>query len=225
MSIFIIATGTDVGKTMTSTSLMVKYGADCNLFYWKPVQTGSLKTTDTYFLEKALGTSRRILPAGYSYSHPSSPHYSASLENSEISVEYLNLLWERNQSLIGKNASIIVEAAGGLMVPLNNDTLFLDWIQDMKLPVLLVVSTSLGTINHSLLSLEALHLRKVPVLGFLGYGEDVDTWESSKQAIERFGKAESLGRFFLDKKLHTSDLQNEILRCFDTANQIKGLLQ
>jgi dethiobiotin synthetase len=222
VSIFIIATGTDVGKTMTSTAFMVKYGQECNLFYWKPVQTGPLETTDTYFLEKALGNSRRILPAAYSYSHPSSPHYSASLENSQISIEYLNLLWERNQPLVG-NHPILIEAAGGVMVPLNQDTIFLDWIQEMKIPVLLVVSTLLGTINHSLLTLDALHLRKIPVLGFLGYGENVDTWQSSEEAIMKWGRTLSFGRFFLEKNLQTSELQKEIHKNFDPSLKLKGI--
>ena len=87
------------------------------------------------------------------------------------------------------------------MVPLNQDTIFLDWIQEMKIPVLLVVSTLLGTINHSLLTLDALHLRKIPVLGFLGYGENVDTWQSSEEAIMKWGRTLSFGRFFLEKNL------------------------
>ncbi len=205
---------------------MVKYGEEKNLFYWKPIQTGRDPDSDTKFLEDTLGDSRRLMDPAYSFSHPSSPHFSASLEGREICREYLNSVWERNESLVLQSSgSLLIEGVGGLMVPLNSEFLLLDWIEETKIPVLLVVSTEMGTINHSLLSLEALLKRNIPIIGFIGYGHDVETWESSRLAIVRWSGVSSLGRFYLEKNLTHADCIYSIQDNFDPEKLIfRGLL-
>jgi dethiobiotin synthetase len=226
VSIFIIATGTDVGKTITSSAIMVKYGEVKNLFYWKPIQTGNESNSDTKFLEDNLGDSRRLMDPAYAFSHPSSPHFSASLEGREICREYLNSVWERNESLVLQSSgSLLIEGVGGLLVPLNEEFLLLDWIEETKLPVLLVVSTEMGTINHSLLSIETLKNRKIPIIGFIGYGQEVQTWESSRLSIVHWSGVPSLGRFYLEKNLTHLDFIQSILDNFDPEQLIlRGLV-
>ncbi|WCL50372.1 dethiobiotin synthase [Leptospira sp. GIMC2001] len=232
MSIFITATGTDIGKTMIALSIMVKYGIGNKLLYWKPVQTGiddNSQPSDSDTIANCLNDSSCILPEGYKFIYPASPHLSASKENSEVSLEFLNLFWDRYKSqakLIGQE--IIVEGAGGIMVPLNRKTLTIDWIHELNIPVLLVVSTSLGTINHSLMSLEMLRNRNIPVIGFFGYGEMSDIWIDSKDIISEISGFPCLGEFFVPKIngeiLKKDKLFQYIHKYFDTEEKLSGLI-
>ncbi|HEY9679686.1 MAG TPA: dethiobiotin synthase [Drouetiella sp.] len=170
---FITGTGTDVGKTVTSGVLLT--GLDAK--YWKPIQSG--EPSDTEFLRRATELpDDTFFPERHKFEHPVSPHLAASLSGRKIELSDFELPEHPDSHLI-------VEGAGGLLVPINDRDLMIDLIEHLKLPVILVAHSGLGTINHSLLSIAALNERKIPILGVVMNG---DANESNKQAIEHFGK-------------------------------------
>ncbi len=161
MKYFVSGIGTDVGKTVVSAILC----RALNAFYWKPVQAGSLDYTDSDRVEELSGiTPGRILPELFRLSEPLSPHAAAKIDNIEISLESFQLPDTENEALV-------VEGAGGLMVPLNDNETVLDLIARFDIPVILTSMHYLGSINHSLLSLSALHERGIEVAGVVFIGE------------------------------------------------------
>ncbi len=181
MRIFITGTDTDVGKTVISSWLCVHSGYD----YIKPIQTGRERDQSTV---KALSQAV-IHPECYLLKTPVSPHHAASLENVRIETENIPLPDVPN---------LIVEGAGGVLVPLNENTLMIDLIKYLGTPVILVARTTLGTINHTLLSLEALKSRGIPVLGVILNGLD---HPASREAISFYGQVDILATVFPFKAL------------------------
>jgi dethiobiotin synthetase len=148
--------GTDVGKTLVSAVLCLGLEAD----YWKPVQCGRVPCTDTEWVRGVTGLpAERFHPEGYCLDMAASPHVAAASEGVRIEGAQLQVPVRGNR--------LIIEAAGGLMVPLHEDLLFVDQVEVWGLPVILVVHTYLGSINHSLLSLEALRNRGIPLAGIV----------------------------------------------------------
>ena len=175
----VIVTGTDtgIGKTVFSAGLTRALGAT----YWKPVQSGLDETTDS---ETVACLSRRpVLPEAYRLQLPASPHLSAEAEGVEIDIARL--------TPPPVEGPLVIEGAGGLMAPLTRQHLFLDVIAGWKAPVILVARTSLGTINHSLLSLTALRAMGCPVAGVAFVGEEM---ADSRRTIAEMGQARDLGR-------------------------------
>lgn len=175
---FVSGTDTDVGKTLVSAVLAI----GLNAYYWKPVQSGP--DTDSAALEKVGVDPGRILPETYTLTEPLSPHLAARLDNKQISLDDISL------PIIRQDQHLIVEGAGGLLVPLNDDKLVIDLIKKLELPVVLVSRTTLGTINHTLLSIEALKTRKIPIVGVIMSGNPN---EENKKAIEHYGAVKVLG--------------------------------
>lgn len=175
---FVSGTDTDVGKTLVSAVLAI----GLNAYYWKPVQSGP--DTDSAALEKMGVDPGRILPETYTLTEPLSPHLAARLDNKQISLDDISL------PIIRQDQHLIVEGAGGLLVPLNDDKLVIDLIKKLELPVVLVSRTTLGTINHTLLSIEALKTRKIPIVGVIMSGNPN---EENKKAIEHHGRVKVLG--------------------------------
>lgn len=164
---FVTGIGTEVGKTIVSAILVKALEAD----YWKPVQSGDLDFTDTDKVTAWAGMStERIHPETYRLSLPMSPHASAASDGVRISLNDFELPDTPN--------SLIVEGAGGLMVPLNEEDVMIDLIAHLKIPVVLVSRNYLGSINHTLLSIEALQRRRIPIAGLIFNGESVPTTES-----------------------------------------------
>ena len=152
----VCGTDTDVGKTVVSAWLV----QGLNAYYWKPVQSGLEGGGDRSSLARLLPEAAdRLLPEAYRLSRPLSPHWAAELDGVAIEPERLDL-----PALAGP---LVVETAGGVLVPLRRDWLQIEQLQRWRLPVLLVGRSGLGTLNHTLLSLEALRLRGVPVLGLV----------------------------------------------------------
>lgn len=146
--------GTDVGKTVVSAVLTEYLQAT----YWKPVQAGDLSDTDTMKVQRLCGPDCYVLAERFRLNTPASPHLAAQIDNIRITVEDLAL------PKLHDHESLVVETAGGLMVPLNDDgLLYIDVIAGWKLPVFLVTRHYLGSINHTLLSLYALLQRNIPV--------------------------------------------------------------
>ena len=153
-------TDTDIGKTLISSFFVRGLSA----FYWKPIQSGIGIETDSeavYRLSKI--NKKKILKEAYIFNEPVSPHWAAEIDQKIIKRESL--------TLPEVNGPLIVETAGGLMVPLTRDFLQIDQIKDWDLPVIIVCRSSLGTLNHTLLSIEALKKRKIKILALIINGK------------------------------------------------------
>jgi len=171
---FITGTDTGIGKTLVSGMMMSALDAT----YWKPIQAGLDEETDTEFVQRvSKADPSRIIPERYRLETPMSPHAAADIDGVKISLNDFELPEYNTEHLI-------VEGAGGLIVPINWEHTVLDMIERLKLPVLLVARSSLGTVNHTLLSLKALRDRGIKVFGVALNGEK---HPSNKETIERFG--------------------------------------
>ena len=184
MSQTIVVTGTDtgIGKTVFAAGLVGALGAR----YWKPVQSGLDEDggSDALAVARLAGiAAERILPEGYRLTQPLSPHRSAELDGVTIDPARLELP--------AVDGPLVVEGAGGVLVPLTRERLFGDQFAAWGAPVVLVARTTLGTINHSLLSLEALRVRGVEVLGVAFVGE---ANEDNEATICAMGEVRRLGR-------------------------------
>ena len=178
--LIVTGTDTDVGKTVFAAALAGALGAT----YWKPIQCGLAGGGDSERVRALSGLPPdRIRPELYRLNMAASPHRAAEAEGIEISITKLEL-----PKIEGP---IVVEGAGGLMVPVNRQTLTIDVFASWRLPVVLVARTALGTINHSLLSIEALNGRNIPILGIAFVGdENPDT----ERTIAEMGNVRRLGR-------------------------------
>ena len=157
---FVTGIGTDIGKTIVSAILCEALEAD----YWKPVQSGSLDHTDSDEIRDLISNSKsRIFPEAYRLPSPLSPHASAERAGIQIHAEKIMLPETSN--------TLVIEGAGGLMVPLNHQTLLIDLLSVLKAEIILVSRNYLGSINHTLLSWEALKKRQLPVYGIVFNGE------------------------------------------------------
>lgn len=157
--IFVTGIGTDVGKTIVSAILTEVLEAD----YWKPVQAGNLDDSDTNTVRKLVANSRSYFhPEAYRLLAPMSPHAAARLENRELDLNKISMPETAN--------TLVIEGAGGLMVPLNDKLLVLDLVAKLNCPVVVVSRNYLGSINHTLLTLEVLKHRNIPVAGIVFNG-------------------------------------------------------
>jgi dethiobiotin synthetase len=173
----IVVTGTDtgVGKTVAAAALAWRLGAA----YWKPVQAGLDEESDSAAVARLAGVA--VLPEGYRLATPCSPHRAAELDGVGIDPD----------RLVPPPGRVVIEGAGGALVPLTRDLLYADLMAHWRLPVVIVARTALGTINHSLLTIEALRARGVPVAGMLFSGDEV---ADSQATICAIGRVRSLGR-------------------------------
>ena len=170
MSRYFVVTGTDtgIGKTVFSAALA---GA-LDGYYWKPVQSGLDEETDSETVRRLSGLSaERIFPEAWRLQTPVSPHLSAEIDGVAIDPDALRLP-ETDRPLV-------VEGAGGLLVPLTRQSTYIDVFARWGRPVILCARTGLGTINHTLLSVEALRQRRIPIAGIAFIGEE----RSDTQAI------------------------------------------
>lgn len=157
---FITGIGTDVGKTVVSAIFTEALGAS----YWKPVQSGDLHFSDSMKVASYCSENIQVLEERFKLNTPASPHYAAKIDQVSIKIS--------DFTLPKIEGNLIVEGAGGLHVPLNyNGDLYIDLIQKFSLPVILVSRNYLGSINHSLLSIEALQNRNIPVEFLIFSGE------------------------------------------------------
>jgi dethiobiotin synthetase len=155
-ALVICGTDTDVGKTVVSSLVVQGLGAT----YWTPVQSGLEGGGDSGRLQALLQLpAERLLPEAYRLQTPVSPHWAAELEG--ITIDPARL------ALPAVAGALVVETAGGLLVPLRRDWLQIDQLATWGLPVLLVARSGLGTLNHTLLSVEALRQRSIPLLGLV----------------------------------------------------------
>ena len=199
-----IVTGTDtgVGKTVFAAGLAAHLGAR----YWKPVQAGLDGETDSEVVARLVGGRVQVLPEAYRLTTPCSPHEAARIDGVTIDPARLDLP-------LGEGP-LVVEGAGGVLVPHRDDLLAADLFAQWGLPAVLVARTALGTINHSLLSLEALRARGIAVLGVVFSGE---ANPGSEEAIARFGTVRHLGRLPRLDPLDAASLHKAFALHIDTG--------
>lgn len=179
--IVVAGTDTEIGKSVFSAGLADFLGAN----YWKPIQAGLEGETDSQLVARLGGLSDdRIVPERYRLETPASPYHAAAIEGVHIDAESLDVPDTGERPLV-------IEGAGGLMVPLSRSTLYIDIFARWQLPVVLCARTELGTINHSLLSIAALRNRTIEILGIAFIGERNSESES---AICEIGRVRWLGR-------------------------------
>jgi dethiobiotin synthetase len=194
----LVITGTDTGIGKTVVAAMLTLALDA--VYWKPVQSGTTEGTDTATVAAltGLGPERFILER-YILTQPLSPHRAAELDGIEIDPHALTLPAGGPEGRL-----LIVEGAGGLMVPITRRTLYIDVFQRWGAPVVLVARTGLGTINHSLLSIEALRRRDIPILGVAFVGDEV---ADTERTISEYSGVPHLGRLPRLPELNAGSLQ------------------
>ncbi len=185
--VFVTGTDTNVGKTVVAAALFHRYRREVSLCYWKPVQTGIERDDDTATV-RALGmcAEREVFDQGVRLPRPVSPHLAARWAGVRIAVSSLRELWDRAPA----DVRWIVEGAGGVLVPLNETERIVDLVRALALPVLIVARSTLGTINHTLLTLEAVRHRSVPVVGVVMVGPPD---RENRRAIEAYGDVAVLG--------------------------------
>ncbi len=207
MNIFVTGTDTNVGKTVICRWLCEQL----NYAYWKPIQTGAIEGTDTHFISQS-NLSSTSHAETYIFDEPVSPHLAAKLNNTEINIHNIHLPDTDN---------LIVEGAGGVFVPLNNHDLMIDLIKKFNIPVIIVARSSLGTINHTLLSIHALHSRNIPILGvILNNYRASDNELKNKEAIEQYGQVPVLACFpNIDK------LTPDKIKKIKISNKLKEILE
>ena len=158
--LFVTGIDTNIGKTIASAILKEALNAD----YWKPVQCGDLDNSDTLKVQELTEKKGKIHPETYALKNPLSPHQAAEREGKKISISDFSLPQSSNL--------IVVEGAGGLLVPLNDKDTILDLITTLKLPVVIVSKNYLGSLNHTLLTIEALKKRNIQILGLIFNGRE-----------------------------------------------------
>lgn len=192
--IFITGIGTGIGKTIVSAVMVEKLKAD----YWKPIQSGDLDNSDTAHVRSLVSNKTTIFhPEAYRLTQPFSPHKSATIDGINIDPDQIVLPETNNQ--------LIIEGAGGLMVPLNEHFLIIDLIKKLDAEVILVSKSYLGSINHTLLSVEILKTRKIKIKRIVFCG-DQDL--SSEQVISNYSNCDTL------HVPHFDQLNSESIRKF-----------
>jgi dethiobiotin synthetase len=196
-----VVTGTDtgIGKTIFSAALAGALGVP----YWKPIQSGLEEETDSEIVARLAGVPVR--PEGYRLVTPASPHLAAEIDGVTIDPD----------ALTPPDGALIVEGAGGVLVPVTRTLLYADLFARWRIPVIVCARTGLGTINHSLLTIEALRARGVPIHGLAFLGDAVP---DSEAIIAKLGGVRRLGRLPIVDPLTPEELAKAFAAGFDSAD-------
>lgn len=206
MNARIVVTGTDtgIGKTVFAAALAGALDA----YYWKPIQAGLDEETDRETVSRLSGLPQeRLLSEVYRLKTPASPHLAAKIDGVVIDPDAL--------TLPEVDRPLVVEGAGGLMVPLTPSLTYIDVMARWRVPVVLCARTTLGTINHSLLSIGALRARGIPLLGVAFIGDEN---EESERIICDMGKTKRLGRLPHLASLTAETLRAAVAQHFNTGD-------
>ena len=212
--LFVTGTDTGVGKTTVAAALMHRFRSLHTLRYWKPIQTGIEQDDDTATVRELGGCAENEFHAsGIRLLQPVAPYLAAELSGTRISIaDVVRTLGNELDSF-----RWVVEGAGGVLVPLNESEFMLDLIVALGMPALIATRSSLGTINHSLLTIEALRRRRVEIAGVVLIGP---ANPGNREAIERFGNVTIVGEM-----PHFSSLTAETLGGWATSEfDARGLL-
>lgn len=211
-TIFVTGTDTNVGKTVVSAILTTGLQAS----YWKPIQSGLDPYADTDWIATTCKIAKEhLLPERYRLSNPLSPHLAARLDGVQISLSDFSL---------PKTATghLIIEGAGGLLVPINDSHLVIDLIEKFDIPAILVSRSTLGTINHTLLSLNLMRQKRICILGVVMNGPPN---EENRLAIEHFGKAPVIAQVPFFEPLNKENLESAFQKYFslhEVQNDVQG---
>jgi dethiobiotin synthetase len=186
MKLFITGISTDVGKTIASAIIVEALQAD----YWKPIQAGDLDNSDSHKVKSQISNPKsQIFENSYQLNTPASPHFAAELDG--ITIDLKNIT-EPNPDSYREDNHLVIEGAGGILVPLNDTDCVVDLIQsDYK--VIIVSRHYLGSINHTLLTIEALKNRKIDIAGIIFSGDENKATESiilNKTGVKCIGRIE-----------------------------------
>jgi dethiobiotin synthase len=218
--LFITGTDTGVGKTVVAAALMHRYRDALKLRYWKPIQTGFSEDDDTATVG-ILGecVHEEILDHGVRLKRALSPHLAAALSGKQIKLQSL---YETLVGYRGPRVSWIVEGAGGVLVPINETETVVDLARMLGFPVLIVARAELGTINHTLLTVEALRKRALIVAGVVMVGEQN---QANREAIESHGVVSVLGEMPRLAELTGAQIKSWAVAEFDQGYVLRDHLQ
>lgn len=187
---FVTGIGTGIGKTIISSILTEKLQAD----YWKPIQSGDLEISDSLFVGNLISNIKTVIhPERYRLGQPLSPHLSAKLDGVQITLDAIKKPVTNN--------NLVIEGAGGLMVPLNDKELICDLIKSLEAKVIVVSQNYLGSINHTLLTLEVLKANKISVEGLIFNGHansETEDYIQNYSGVRIIGKVPFMSR--IDKE-------------------------
>jgi len=194
-TVFISGISTDVGKTVVSAIIAEALEAS----YWKPIQAGDLDNSDSLKIKKYCSEQVTVLNEKFQLSKPMSPHAAAEIDQIQIEID--------DFQTPTVNGNLVIEGAGGLMVPLNsNGLLVIDLIEKNNWPVILVSRHYLGSINHTLLSVEVLKKRNIPIAGIIFVGDENKATES---IIAKQTQVPIWGRIPLAEKMNKEFVKNQ----------------
>lgn len=191
--LMVAGSGTDVGKTVVSAILATLLDGD----YWKPIQCGNEENSDTVIIKNFINTKRHFVhtPA-YSLKAPLSPHHAARLENTSIVLDAIRLPQTER--------SLIIEGVGGIFVPLTTKVLTIDLFKSWNCRWVVVSRHYVGSINHTLLTIETLKQRQVPIIGIIFNGESNP---DSEAAILEISQLPCLGKLLPEENLNPTIIQ------------------
>jgi dethiobiotin synthase len=216
--LFVTGTDTGVGKTTVSAALMHRYCSQAQLCYWKPIQTGIEEDDDSETVRTLASCAPgQVFDQGARLPRPLSPHLAAKLAGETLEVEVLVDLIHRQPS----SRRWVVEGAGGVLVPINDTDTMVDLMLRLALPVVVVARSGLGTINHTLLTLEALRRRSLVVAGVVMAG---DPNADNREAIEHFGNVRVLAQMPRFSPLKTDALRSWAAGEFDQSGVLREFL-
>ena len=190
--VIVAGIGTEIGKTVASAILVKALQAA----YWKPVQSGYPTDSDVRTVQELTGNKTTFFPSRYNLTEPLSPHTAAEIDGVQIALS--------DFELPQTTGPLVVELAGGLLVPLNDQDTNLDLIKRLQLPVVLVSKNYLGSINHTLLSVELLKSNGIPILGLILNGE---TNASGEKFIENYTKLPVICRIFPEPQIQSETVE------------------
>ena len=199
---FVTGTDTNVGKTVLAALLCAALSGR----YWKPIQTGAREGSDSERVQSWTGLGDdRVLPEAYLFDDPVSPHLAAQRVGREIALEQIK------PPGAGFDIPLIVEGAGGVMVPINSRQFMTDLMRHLELPAILAARSTLGTINHTLLSVECLRSAGIQVLGVVLVGPEN---RENRKAIEHYGKVQVIGEIPMLEGINRDNLRAVYSRHF-----------
>ncbi len=211
---FVTGIGTDIGKTVVSAVLVESLKAH----YWKPVQSGGLDFSDSDFIKEYTNQGLNVHHEAYVLQQPMAPFFAANLEYKKIEIQHIKLPKYNN--------TIIVEGAGGLMVPLTDHLLVSDLIKHLNLPVILVSKNYLGSINHALLSVEYLKQKNIPIVGIIFNGDANPDSEvfilkyTGLKLLGRIPKADIISKGFIIKQ--AEEIRKNILPLLSSDSDLNS---
>lgn len=217
MSVFVTATGTEVGKTVACAVILARYGRSFRLGYWKPIATGAALGRDTLEVKRLSGHLVEVLDEWYLFDPPVSPHLAARRARRPIVPDRI-LEGLVAHALEDRERSLVIEGIGGVQVPITTSGYMVSHLaRDLHLPCVVVASSLLGTINHTLLTLEALRTREIDVAGVVLNGPRN---RDNREAIARYGQVTVIGEIEPIRPLARAGVQSAARR-FDRRARLR----